>query len=263
MSKNTLLLSGLLLFAASIRAQDFRVQAAAFADSVSMDYFKSRGVEKILLSYDQMGLYRYFVGNYNTREEAAKVQEELVAKGFPNAAIIDLAEQRILCGANCPYFREGMVFVQDAAQKGSVFNIFFDFGRYSLNPDSKEELNKVYETMKSDLTLQLKLLGHTDAIGDKDSNLKLAANRARSARNYLLNKGIRADRMFIKVFGEAEPIADNKEFDGKDRPDARKLNRRVTLALINAEGEVKSNKDKKVVPSGEKVTRGPVNDVDN
>jgi outer membrane protein OmpA-like peptidoglycan-associated protein len=221
-------------------AQDFRVQAAAFADSVPMAYFKTRGVEKVLLSHDQMGLYRYFVGTYNTREEAAKVQADLVGKGFPNAAIIDLAEQRILCGANCPYFRENMIFVQDS----NVYNIFFDFGRYSLTADAKTELNKVFEAMRSDLKTKLTLLGHTDGIGNKEANLRLSANRARSARNYLLNKGIRSERMSIKIFGESDPITPNTDIDNTDRPEARKLNRRVTLALRDEKGEIKAAEKK-------------------
>ena len=242
MSKNTLsLLFGPFLLAAPALAQDFRVQAAAFADSVPIAYFKTRGVEKVLLSHDQMGLYRYFVGTYNTREEAAKMQADLVSKGFPNAAIIDLAEQRILCGANCPYFRENMIFVQDS----NVYNIFFDFGRYSLNAEAKAELEKVFQAMRADLSTKLTLLGHADAIGNKDANIKLSANRARSARNYLLNKGIRSERMSIKVFGESDPIAPNKDdIDNTDRPEARKLNRRVTLALRDEKGEIKAAEKK-------------------
>ena len=94
--------------------------------------------------------------------------------------------------------------------------------------------------MRSDLSTKLTLLGHADAIGDKDANLKLSANRARSARNYLLNKGIRSERMSIKVFGESDPITPNKDIDNTDRPEARKLNRRVTLALRDEKGEIKA-----------------------
>lgn len=241
MSKNSLLLLFLLLsLSAALSAQDFRVQAAAFADSVPMSYFKSRGVDHVVLNHDQMGLFRYFVGTYETREEAAKKQADLVGKGFPHAAIIDLAEQRILCGANCPYFRENMIFVRDS----NVYNIFFDFGRYSLTADAKTELDKVFEAMRSDLTTKVSILGHTDGVGHRDANLKLATNRARSARNYLLGRGIRSERMSIKVFGESDPITPNQDIDGADRPEARKLNRRVTLALRDEKGEIKAAEKK-------------------
>ena len=63
----------LLLFCfalAPVRAQNFRVQAAAFAAPVAPAYFKDRGVEGVIGSTDANGIYRYFVGNYATLEAA-------------------------------------------------------------------------------------------------------------------------------------------------------------------------------------------------
>ncbi len=228
-----------LLCSAMALAQDFRVQAAAYADSVKMSFFKERNVERIFVSHDQLGLYRYFVGDYQTREEAEKARLELVGKGFPNAAIIDLAEQRILCGANCPYFREGMIYVEDPNQKNNVFTIYFDSGNSSISAESKVVLDRVAQALKQDPSYSLRLMGHTDGVGDKDKNLELATARARAARNYIQAKGVRPDRLFVKVYGEADPIAQNQDFEGKDLPDNRKLNRRVVMALIKETAEEK------------------------
>jgi outer membrane protein OmpA-like peptidoglycan-associated protein len=234
-----------ILYTSVVMAQDFRVQAAAYADSVKMSFFKEKSVEKIFVSHDQLGLYRYFVGDYQTREEAEKARLELVGKGFPNATIIDLAEQRILCGANCPYFREGMVYVEDPNQKNNVFTIYFESGSSAINAESKLVLNRVAQALKQDLTYSLRLMGHTDGQGDKDKNLELATARARAARNYIQAKGIRPDRLFVKVYGEADPIAQNQDFEGKDLPDNRKLNRRVVMALVKEqETPVQEKKDK-------------------
>ncbi len=222
-------------------AQDFRVQIAAYAEAMPDTFFHEKGVRNFITSHDQMGLYRYFAGSYTTRDEAEAVQKEMVEKGFPYAAVIDLEEQRVLCGANCPYFRNGVIFVQDPKQDMTVRNIYFDFGRYSLNAESKEVLNSVCQQLKDNTALKLKLLGHTDGVGSAQANIQLAASRARSARNYLINKGIRADRMFIKVFGEADPVAENKTDEGDDLPDNRKWNRRVVLAIIDDQGEVKND----------------------
>jgi OOP family OmpA-OmpF porin len=109
--------------------------------------------------------------------------------------------------------------------------------------ESKEELQDVAQKMKENPALKLKLLGHTDAVGSAQANVQLATNRARSARNYLINKGIRADRMYIKVFGESEPAAPNALDDGEDIPENRKWNRRVVLTLIDEAGEVKTDKE--------------------
>jgi len=230
-----------LLFVSESFAQDFRVQIAAYAEAMPDTFFHEKGVRNFIVSHDQMGLYRYFAGSYATRDEAEKVQKEMVEKGFPFALVIDLEEQRVLCGANCPYFRNGVIFVQDPKQEMTVRNIYFDFGRYSLSAESKEVLNTVAQQLKDNPALKLKILGHTDGVGSPQANIQLAASRARSARNYLINKGIRADRMFIKVFGEAAPLAENKTDDGEDLPENRKWNRRVVLALIDDQGEVKTD----------------------
>lgn len=225
-------------------AQDFRVQVAAYADSVSSSYFKSRGVEGVVSTVDQMGMHRYFYGSYQNREQAEQVQKQLVDKGFPFASIIDLEEQRILCGANCPYFRnDGAVFVQDKNRSSTLRNIYFDFGRSNLSAASKAELDVVAQSLREHPTMKLKLLGYTDAVGSAENNILLATTRARAARNYLINKGVRADRMYIKVFGEYDPEVPNEDFDGKDVAENRKRNRRVVLAIVDEAGEVKTNKD--------------------
>jgi outer membrane protein OmpA-like peptidoglycan-associated protein len=231
-------ITAMLLFAAHfVSGQDFRVQITARAEPVPEDYFKQRGVEKYLTSTDQLGLYRYFAGAYKTRDEAEKVKKEMIAKGFTYAYIIDLEEQRVLCGAGCPYFRNGMVYVQDTSQMRRT--IYFDFGRYSLTPDAKAILLEVHELMRSNPKYRLKLLGHTDAVGSAKANAVLAANRARSARNYLIAKNLRADRMYIKVMGESDPIGDNQTLDGEDLPENRRFNRRVVLTVFDESGEIK------------------------
>jgi outer membrane protein OmpA-like peptidoglycan-associated protein len=224
-------------------AQDFRVQIGAYGERMPAKFFKERGVENYLETTDQMGLYRYFAGSYPDRDSAEKVQGMLMEKGFAFALIIDIEEQRILCGQGCPYFRNGIIFVQDPQQEATVKNIYFDFGRYSLTPESKEVLQVTLEKMKSNPKLNLKILGYTDGVGSPEANTILASNRARSARNYLINRGVRADRMFIKVFGEADPVAQNKEENGEDLPENRKWNRRVVLALVDENGTVKTDQE--------------------
>ena len=231
--------------AGSLQTQDFRVQIGAFGDSFSYTYFTERGVRNVITSVDQTGIYRYFVGSYNTREDAEAVQRDMIDKGFPYTTIIDLEEQKILCGANCPYFRDGMVYVKDPSQEMTVRSIFFDFGRYNLSAASKAELNKVADVLKENPDLKLKVLGFTDAVGSASANIQLATSRARVARNYIINKGVFADRIFIKVFGEASPAADNQDFGGNDMPDNRKWNRRVVLAIIDEKGEVQKGEDLK------------------
>lgn len=223
----------------NLLAQDFRVQIAAYGERMKPSFFKEHGIEDYVETTDQLGLYRYFAGAFKTRDEAEVVRKAVVAKGFPYAQIIDLEEQRVLCGGGCPYFRNGTVYVQDLQRQETTNTIYFEFGRYSLTPDSKAVLNRFYDQLSNNPTLKLKIHGFTDGVGSREANLRLSANRSRSVRNYLAYKGIRADRMLMEVFGEANPILANKDEgdDKTDAPENRKWNRRVVLLLVNDFGE--------------------------
>lgn len=226
-----------LLFCAALAAnksfaQDFRVQAAAFAKPVDLSYFKDRGVENVFSSFDQNGIYRYFVGAYETREQAEVVQQQLIAKGFTYAAIIDLEEQRALYGAQCPYFRDQQIFVAERS-------IFFDAGKSDLGAEAKSELDQVAQLLALDPASKLNLNGYTDNMGDARSNAELATARARAARDYLMTKGVKAERIFIKVFGEADPGMEHRDLDDVEIEQNRKWNRRVALIILDANGQVK------------------------
>jgi outer membrane protein OmpA-like peptidoglycan-associated protein len=211
------------------QAQDFRVQITARAEPLSAAYFKEHGIEKYQTVADPMGIYRYFAGAYNTRDEAEKVVSDIKLKGFPFAYVIDLEEQRILSDAICPYFHNGAVYEKDSS--GLVHDIFFDAGRTDLSTAAKTTLNEVAEILVSSKKYYLNLNGYTDASGSAQQNAELAAERARTARNYLIAKGIQADRMYIRVYGEANPMADNTNEEGEDMPKNRQLNRRVQLLI--------------------------------
>ncbi|MFN0035472.1 MAG: OmpA family protein [Saprospiraceae bacterium] len=232
-------LAAFFVFENQLLAQDFRVQIAAYGERMKPSFFKERGIETYVETTDQLGLYRYFAGAFKTRDDAEVVRKEVAAKGFPYALIIDLEEQRVLCGGGCPYFRNGTVYLLDPQRKETTNTIYFEFGRYSLTPDAKSVLTRFYEQLRDNPGLKLKIHGFTDGIGSAEANRRLSANRSRSARNYLAYKGIRMDRMLMEVFGEANPIQANKD-EGDDRTDApenRKWNRRVVLLLVNDFGE--------------------------
>lgn len=216
-------------------SQDFRVQAAAFAKPVDLSYFTDRGVANVITSRDQNDIYRYFVGAYATRELAEVVQQQLLVKGFRYAAIIDLEEQRALGGALCPYYSDQQIFVQQESAR----NIFFDLGKSELTPAALEDLNEIAVILRQHPEQILNVQGYTDNVGDAQANVELATARARTARDYLITKGIKADRMFIKIYGEAEAGMDHRDFDGTEILENRKWNRRVALVVSEADGEVK------------------------
>lgn len=73
--------------------------------------------------------------------------------------------------------------------------------------------------------------GHSDSKGSDAANLSASHRRAEAARDYLVKKGIAADRMTVIALGEARPIAPNRKLDGTDDPQGRDKNRRVEIKV--------------------------------
>ncbi|MBD0298281.1 MAG: OmpA family protein [Flavisolibacter sp.] len=105
-------------------------------------------------------------------------------------------------------------------------NIFFDFNKYELKPESQVELDRVVQLLAENPTVKIEIAGYTDNIGNAADNQKLSENRAKAVVNYLISRGIAANRLTAKGFGAAQPIADNKTEEG------RALNRRTELKVL-------------------------------
>jgi len=119
-----------------------------------------------------------------------------------------------------------------------IKNILFDFNEYVLNKEAKIELERIIDIMEQHIELEFEIEGHTDAIGSAEYNLELSNSRARSVLNYLVKRGLDRSRFRTKGFGEIVAVAVNEESDGKDDPEARRLNRRVEFKVLKLEEEV-------------------------
>ena len=86
-------------------------------------------------------------------------------------------------------------------------NIFFEFDAYSLLPESEVELNKVVDFLNENHALSVEIGGHTDAKGSESYNQSLSENRAKAVVNFLISKGIKAQRLHAKGYGATQPIA--------------------------------------------------------
>jgi outer membrane protein OmpA-like peptidoglycan-associated protein len=105
-------------------------------------------------------------------------------------------------------------------------NIGFSTGSADLNARSFPVLDSVAKVLvKYDKTL-VEVAGHTDNVGNAESNLSLSKRRANTVAQYLIARGIRRDRAIIVGLGENRPMADNTTAEG------RALNRRVELSLL-------------------------------
>jgi peptidoglycan-associated lipoprotein len=85
-------------------------------------------------------------------------------------------------------------------------NIYYDLNKFNIRSDAAEELDKLVTILKDNPTLKIELSSHTDARDTDSYNLKLSQNRAKSAVDYIISKGIDADRLSARGYGETKLI---------------------------------------------------------
>ncbi len=105
-------------------------------------------------------------------------------------------------------------------------NIFFDFDKATIRPESANELDRLIKLLTDNPTLKIELGSHTDSKGSDDYNLKLSDSRSKSVVEYLIGKGISAGRLVAKGYGETKPI------DTNDTDAGRQNNRRTDFKIL-------------------------------
>ena len=106
-------------------------------------------------------------------------------------------------------------------------NIFFNSNEFNLLPESKSELKQLILFLKENPTVSIEIGGHTDNIGDDESNLSLSKNRAKTVFEFLINNNIPANKLSFKGYGETQPISFENTENG------RKMNRRTEFKITN------------------------------
>jgi OOP family OmpA-OmpF porin len=103
----------------------------------------------------------------------------------------------------------------------------FDNDKATLRQESFAVLDKTAASMQHWADAKIEVGGHTDSVGTDDYNMALSQRRAETVRDYLISKGIAADRLTAKGYGETKPVADNATAEGRFK------NRRVELTRQN------------------------------
>lgn len=84
-------------------------------------------------------------------------------------------------------------------------NIFYDFGKWDLRPESMVSLDKLVETLNDNTNVTIELMSHTDSRDTEEYNYDLSQKRAQSVVQYLIEKGIEPERLSAKGYGESSP----------------------------------------------------------
>jgi outer membrane protein OmpA-like peptidoglycan-associated protein len=105
-------------------------------------------------------------------------------------------------------------------------NILFENKKFDLLPLSMVELDRLVQLLTDNPTVKILIKGYTDNVGKPTDNLKLSMSRAKAVVTYLVSKGIGANRLTAKGFGQTGFIADNKIEEGRAK------NRRTEFEVV-------------------------------
>lgn len=114
-----------------------------------------------------------------------------------------------------------------------VENIFYDFDRATLRPESKEALDELAQVLRDNPNVTIEMASHTDRHGTDAYNINLSSRRARSVIDYLISVGISADRLQSQGYGESRPKTITKRL-AREHPDFKEgdvLTEEYILAL--------------------------------
>jgi len=109
--------------------------------------------------------------------------------------------------------------------KVDLDRIGFGMGSATLTPPSQAQIDDIAAILREYPNATVTVAGHTDDLGNEQTNLGLSFARAETVAKALINAGVTADRVHAEGYGSQKPMADNSTALG------RAQNRRVTLEV--------------------------------
>lgn len=116
--------------------------------------------------------------------------------------------------------------IYEPAKDYTFHNLEFDVAKAIIKPSSFKELDLVVEYLARKSDVSIEITGHTDNVGDDNSNKILSKQRADAVKKYLAKKGIAETRVQTMGLGATHPIADNATLEG------RQQNRRTEIKFL-------------------------------
>ena len=124
-----------------------------------------------------------------------------------------------------PYWKDIQLQQAEVGTVVVLKNIFFDFDRSDLKPESYEELDRLVDYLLHN-KVNVEIGGHTDDQGSDEYNDRLSQNRAKAVYDYIAQHGIDSSRLSYRGYGKRQPIADNATEEG------RAANRRTEFKIV-------------------------------
>jgi hypothetical protein len=126
-----------------------------------------------------------------------------------------------------PYLLDiALVPISSGGGETVLRNVFFASGSALLDDRSRHELQRLFDLLRDQPSLRIRIGGHTDDVGADTDNQRLSEARARAVRDYLVAAGISPERLEYRGYGESKPV------EAGVSEAARALNRRTTVEVL-------------------------------
>ena len=113
------------------------------------------------------------------------------------------------------------LLIKSDSQREDNLNVLFSVGSFQIEESQQKKIDEYVDFLFTNYYLSVNLFGHTDSMGTKQQNIKLAIKRVETVKEYLISEGILESRISTISCGESKPkVSNQKEKD-------RQINRRV------------------------------------
>ncbi len=220
-----------------IRQKIAKIFSPQVVNRFSRPLLDTENWEKIEGEFIAEGGERFLtIGNFYPAEQSNVLFPAYLKEILPGAYyyIDDVELYCLTCSEKKEIAQKQVTITQTKDEKhyevGQVIvleNIFFDFDKSVLLPQSFVELKKLTEILNKYPQMCIELSGHTDSKGKDRYNQTLSEQRAKAVYDYLISKGIDKERLEYKGYGAKQPIADNSTDEGRAK------NRRVEFKILS------------------------------
>ena len=173
-------------------------------------------------------------------EYAVIAEKEGYTKGMSKVSTVGTNSAQIL-NVNIHVQPIAENILKEPIKEGSVIvleNIYYDFDQYFIRKGAARDLDALAKLMKLYPSMDIELAAHTDSRGEESYNQELSLKRAESAKRYLIQKGITADR--VQAFGMGESEIRNQCVDGVECSDEEHAyNRRTEVKIIHMDEPIR------------------------
>ncbi|HET6990917.1 MAG TPA: OmpA family protein, partial [Bacteroidia bacterium] len=180
------------------------------------------------------------------------VGEELYIKAQKNKFFGDATNLSTVGVTESTDFEKNFYLTPIPAGEIVIPGIEYDYDKATLRPESKKVLDDLVAFLELNDNISVEIASHTDSRGSDSYNLTLSQARAKSCVDYLISKGISAERLQAQGYGETQLLISDKDIDAmatkEEKEAAHQKNRRTSFRPIK-EGKIRDKWEGKI-PEG-------------